>query len=104
MMWLPLIAVGLLPPIFPTGKGISPRWHFGVWAAWVYIIVGTAANALSNETVEGLPDFSNPYPVDAVQPYIGPLIALSGVALVISIGSGLWCGAGDGRWVTNASS
>ncbi|HEY7223560.1 MAG TPA: sensor histidine kinase [Micromonosporaceae bacterium] len=92
-MWLPLIPVGLLvgllPQIFPAGKAISPRWRFGVWTAWVYTIASTIANALYRQPVEGLPGVSNPYPVDAVQPYVGPLIVFSGVALVVSMVSGL---------------
>jgi signal transduction histidine kinase len=89
MGFFPLTAIGLLvcllPQVFPTGRALSPRWRAGIWAAWIYIVVGTAANALARQAVEGLDGYPNPYPVAAVQPYLGPLFLVSAVCLAASV-------------------
>ena len=93
MNFPPLISIGLLvcllPQLFPTGRALSPRWRVGIWSAWVYIVVGTAANVLARQNIEGLDGYANPYPVAVLQPYLGPLFLLSGVCLVVSILFGL---------------
>ena len=93
MMWCPLIlvglVVGLLPQVFPDGRVLSHRFRFGIWAAWAYVIVGTVGNALDDEVVEGLGDYRNPYPVAAVQPYLGAFIAAAAVCLGIAVLTGV---------------
>src|SRR5258706_8586224 len=92
-MWSPLVVigllVGLLPQVFPDGRALSRRWRPGIWAAWVYIIVGTVANVLAPQAVEGLGNYQNPYPVRALAPYLGPVFAFSAVCLAISVLAGL---------------
>jgi signal transduction histidine kinase len=92
-MWCPLVAIGLLvallPQVFPDGRALSPRWRPGIWAAWVYIVVGTVANALDPQVVEGVGSYQNPYAVKALAPYLGPFLALSGICLGISVLAGL---------------
>jgi signal transduction histidine kinase len=93
MMWTPLAPLGLLvcvlPQIFPTGRVLSRRWRPALWAALGYVVVGTLANVLDAEPVEGLPGVDNPYPVPAVQAWLGPFFAASGVFLVVGVLAGL---------------
>ena len=93
MMWCPLIlvglVVGLLPQVFPDGRVLSRGFRFGIWAAWAYVILGSVGNALDDEVVEGLGGFRNPYPVAAVQPYLGPVIAAAAVCLGIAVLTGV---------------
>ena len=93
MMWCPLIlvglVVGLLPQVFPDGRVLSRRFRFGIWAAWAYVIIGTVGNALDDEVVEGLGDYRNPYPVAAVQPYLGRFMAAAAICLGIAVLTGV---------------
>jgi signal transduction histidine kinase len=93
MMWCPLIliglVVGLLPQVFPDGRVLSRRVRFGVWAAWGYVILGAVGNALDDEVVEGLGNYRNPYPVAALQPYVGPVVAAAAVCLGIAVLTGV---------------
>ena len=93
MMWLPLVAIGLLvavlPQIFPDSRPLSRRWRPAVWAGWTYTVVGSLANALDDQTIEGLGDLRNPYPVKALQPVLPVLFLVSVVCLVVSVLAGM---------------
>src|SRR5256885_14459055 len=93
VMWFPLVAIGLLvallPQVFPSGRALSRRWRPGIWAAWVYIVVGTVANVLDPQVVEGVGNYQNPYGVKALAPYLGPFLGVSSICLGISVISGL---------------
>lgn len=93
VMWCPLVGIGLLvcllPQVFPDGRALSRRWRPGIWAAWVYMVVGTLANVLDPQVVEGVGNYQNPYPARALAPYLGPFLALSGIGLGVSVLAGL---------------
>jgi signal transduction histidine kinase len=93
MMWLPVPAIGLLvgvlPQIFPDGRALSRRWRPTLWAGWAYTVVGSLANALADEPIEGLGALRNPYPLRIAQPLLAPLFGLTLVCLVVSVTAGV---------------
>ena len=93
MMWTPLAPLGLLvcvlPQIFPTGRALSRRWRPALWAAYAYVAVGTLANVLAAEPVEGLPGISNPYPLPVSQAWLAPFFFSSAVFLAVGVLAGL---------------
>ena len=80
--WLPVIACALvyLPPIFPTGHLLSPRWRVVVGAGTVGFAIATLESALAPFPPDDYqPAVQNPLSVGVGGP-VGDLAALLGTA------------------------
>ena len=87
--WPFFICLGLFPAVFflyPTGSLPSPRWRLP-WRLYIGSLVVTVAGfALLPYRWDGIPGeiVANPVGIEALEPVLGALLAVSGVVLVIS--------------------
>jgi signal transduction histidine kinase len=83
------VLAGLLPQLFPTGRPLSRRWRFLVWAACGYILLAFAGNAVAAQKLESVPQIDNPYAVAALQGAVGPVVGISGLCGVVALVGGV---------------
>lgn len=79
LMATPLVGLvaGVLPQLFPTGRVLTPRWRWPLYAAYAYMLFALVGNAFYPQHLESVSSLSNPYALGGAKALFGALIAIS---------------------------
>lgn len=82
------LLAGMLPQLFPTGRPLSSRWRWPVWAAVGFMVFGSVGNGFVPQHLESVPSEPNPYAIASARGLFGALIVASVICgLVALVGS-----------------
>lgn len=82
------LLAGILPQLFPTGRPLSSRWRWPVWAAIGFMVFGSVGNGFAPQHLESVPSQPNPYAIGSARGLFGALIVASVICgLVAAAGS-----------------
>ena len=88
---LPVVGLfaGVLPQLFPTGRLLSRRWRWPVWAGFAYMVFGAIGNGFSPEKLESVSGLNNPYAIGQARGLFSALIALSAPCGIAAVAGGV---------------
>ena len=86
-LWIPIstLLVVFVPLLFPTGRALSPRWHFPAWLAMAFILLAGIGNAFKPGPLSSIPAISNPLGIAGQAALLNNLANLGIIPLFIAV-------------------
>ena len=79
------LLAGMLPQLFPTGRPLSSRWRWPVWAAVGFMVLGSVGNGFAPQQLESVPSQANPYAIGSARGLFAALIVASAICGLIAL-------------------